>query len=159
MLIAGAGHIGQALCRLAFDLDFDVAVLDDRDDLLERFIPDPARRVVGPIDETIVAEPIDDGTYIVIVTRGHRHDEQVLKAVAGQPARYIGMIGSRRKVKLTFDELRLTGVPEEALQRVRAPIGLDIGSVTVNELALAIAAQLVEARRAGYRSPVREVSL
>ena len=67
-----------------------------------------ARRVAGPIDETIVAEPIDDGTYIVIVTRGHRHDEQVLKAVAVQPARYIGMIGSRRKVKLTFDELRVT---------------------------------------------------
>jgi xanthine dehydrogenase accessory factor len=155
LLIAGAGHIGQALCRLAFDLDFDVAVFDDRHDLLERFIPDPARRVVGPIDETIVAEPIDDGTYIVIVTRGHRHDEQVLKAVAGQPARYLGMIGSRRKVKLTFDELRVTGVPEEALQRVQAPIGLDIGSVTVNELALAIAAQLVEARRANHRSPVR----
>jgi xanthine dehydrogenase accessory factor len=93
--------------------------------------------------------------YIVIVTRGHRHDEQVLKAVAGQPAKYIGMIGSRRKVKLTFDELRVTGVPEKTLQRVRAPIGLAIGSVTVNELALAIAAQLVEARRANYRSPVR----
>jgi xanthine dehydrogenase accessory factor len=155
LLIAGAGHIGQALCRLAFDLDFDVAVFDDRQDMLERFIPDPARRVAGPIDQTIVAEPIDDGTYIVIVTRGHRHDEQVLKAVAGQPARYIGMIGSRRKVKLTFDELRTTGVAEEALRKVRAPIGLDIGSVTVNEVALAIAGQLVEARRADYRSPVR----
>jgi xanthine dehydrogenase accessory factor len=142
LLIAGAGHIGQALCRLAFDLDFDVTVFDDRHDLLERFIPDPARRVVGPIDEMIVDEPIDDGTYIVIVTRGHRHDEQVLKAVAGQPAKYIGMIGSRRKVKLTFDELRVTGVPEKTL-------------LTVNELALAIAAQLVEARRANYRSPVR----
>jgi xanthine dehydrogenase accessory factor len=155
LLIAGAGHVGQAVCRLALDLDFDVAVFDDRHDLLERYIPDPARRVAGPMHETMAQQPIDGGTYIVIVTRGHRHDEQVLGAVAEQPARYIGMIGSRRKVKLTFDELRAAGVSEEALQRVRAPIGLDIGSVTVNEVALAIAAQLVEARRADYRSPVQ----
>jgi xanthine dehydrogenase accessory factor len=155
LLIAGAGHIGQALCGLALELDFDVAVFDDRPDLLDRFIPDPARRVTGAIDEMIRAQPIDDGTYIVIVTRGHRHDEKVLGAVAELPARYIGMIGSRRKVKLTFDELAAAGVPEAALQRVRAPIGLDIGSVTVTELALAIAGQLVEARRADYHSPVR----
>jgi xanthine dehydrogenase accessory factor len=155
LLIAGAGHIGQALCRLALDLDFDVVVFDDRSDLLERFIPDPVRRVTGPIDETILAQLIDGGTYIVIATRGHRHDGKVLKAVAGQPARYIGMIGSRRKVKLTFDELREAGISEEALAQVRAPVGLDIGSVTVNELALAIAAQLVEVRRADYCIPVQ----
>jgi xanthine dehydrogenase accessory factor len=155
LFIAGAGHVGQAACRLALDLDFDVVVFDDRPDLLERSIPDPARRVVGPMHETILAQPIDAGTYIVIVTRGHRHDEQVLKAVIDQPAGYIGMIGSRRKVKLTFDELRAAGVSNEALERVRAPIGLDIGSVTVNEVALSIAAQLTEVRRAGYRSPVR----
>jgi xanthine dehydrogenase accessory factor len=155
LLIAGAGHVGQAVCRLALDLDFDVAVFDDRPELLDRFIPDPARRVIGPMHERMPQQPIDDGTYIVIVTRGHRHDEQVLHAVAEKPARYIGMIGSRRKVKLTFEELRSAGVSEEALKRVRAPIGLDIGSVTVNEVALAIAAQLVEARRADYRSPVR----
>jgi xanthine dehydrogenase accessory factor len=155
LLIAGAGHVGQALCRMALDLDFDVAVFDDRPDLLERFIPDPARRVIGPIDDEIQKQPIDDGTYIVIVTRGHRHDEKVLKAVAEKPARYIGMIGSRRKVKLTFDELQAAGISEEALKRVHAPIGLDIGSVTVNEVALAIAGQLVEARRADYHSPVR----
>lgn len=155
LLIAGAGHIGRALCRLALEVDFDVAVFDERPGLLERYISDSARRVAGPIHETIVGEPIDHETYIVIVTRGHRHDEQVLKAVAERPARYIGMIGSPRKVKLTLDELREAGVSEEALERVRAPIGLDIGSVTVSEIALSIAAQLVEVRRADYRSPVR----
>jgi xanthine dehydrogenase accessory factor len=155
LLIAGAGHVGQAVCRLALDLDFDVVVFDDRAELLERFIPDPARRVIGSMPERMLQQPIDGGTYIVIVTRGHRHDEEVLQAVAEQPARYIGMIGSRRKVKLTFDELRAAGVSQEALKRVQAPIGLDIGSVTVNEVALAIAAQLVEARRADYCSPVR----
>jgi xanthine dehydrogenase accessory factor len=155
LLIAGAGHVGQAVCRLALDMDFDVAVFDDRADLLQRSIPDPARRVGGPIDESIAAHPIDGGTYIVIVTRGHRHDQRVLKAVAQMPARYIGMIGSRRKVKLTFDELRAQGVPDEALARVRAPIGLDIGGVTVNEIALSIVGQVIESRRADYRSPVR----
>ena len=155
LLIAGAGHIGQALCRLALELDFDVTTFDDRADMLDRFIPDPARRVAGPIHETMLRASIDRETYIVIVTRGHRHDEQVLKAVAEQPARYIGMIGSRRKVKVVFDGLRAAGIPEEALRRIRAPVGLDLGSVTVSEIALSIAAQLVEVRRDGYHSPVR----
>jgi xanthine dehydrogenase accessory factor len=154
LLIAGAGHIGQALCRFALELDFDVAAFDDRVDLLTRFIPDPAHRMVGPIHEMILQQPIDDHTYIVIVTRGHRHDGKVLKAVVEQPAKYIGLIGSQRKVQLTFDELREAGVPQPALQRVRAPIGLDIGAVTVTEIALAIAAQLVEARRDGFSNPV-----
>ncbi len=155
LLIAGAGHIGQALCRLALELDFDVTAFDDRPDMLDRFIPDPARRVAGPIHETIPRVSIDRETYIVIVTRGHRHDEQVLEAVAAQPARYIGMIGSRRKVKVVFDDLRAAGLSDEALRRVHAPVGLDLGSVTVSEIALSIAAQLVEVRRDGYRSPVR----
>jgi xanthine dehydrogenase accessory factor len=155
LLIAGAGHIGRALCRQALELDFDIAAFDDRHDLLERFIPDPVRRVAGPIHETMLRESIDDGTYIVIVTRGHRHDERVLRAVAEQPARYIGMIGSRRKVNVVFDDLRAAGVPDEALRRVRAPIGLDLGSVTPGEIALSIAAELVKVRREEYRSPVR----
>ena len=155
LFIAGAGHIGQALCSLALQLDFDVTTFDDRTDLLQRFIPEPARRVPGPIQEMMLRESIDRETYIVIVTRGHRHDEQVLKAVAAQPARYIGMIGSRRKVKVVFDDLRAVGLSDEALRRVHAPVGLDLGSVTVSEIALSIAAQLVEVRRDGYRSPVR----
>jgi xanthine dehydrogenase accessory factor len=155
LFIAGAGHIGRALACLAHELDFDVTAFDDREDLLERYIADPVRRVAGPIHETILRESIDGETYIVIVTRGHRHDEQVLKAVAELPARYIGMIGSRRKVKVVFDDLRAAGLSEETLQRVRAPVGLDLGSVTVSEIALSIAAQLVEVRRDDYRSPVR----
>lgn len=155
LLVAGAGHIGGAVCRLALDLGFDVAGFDDRADLLERSFAPPARAVTGPIHETILREAIDADTYIVIVTRGHRHDEQVLHAVAETPARFIGMIGSRRKVKLIFDDLLDAGVPEAALRRVRAPIGLDINSVTVNEIALSIAAELTQVRRADHRSPVR----
>ena len=155
LLIAGAGHIGRALCRLALELDFDVTAFDDRADLLERCFPDPARRVEGAIHETILREAIDGQTYIVIVTRGHRHDAEVLQAVAEQPARYIGMIGSRRKVQVVTDELRADGISEEAIGRVQAPVGLSIGAVTPDEIALSIAAQLVEVRRDGYRSPVR----
>ena len=154
LYVAGAGHIGAALCRYALDLDFDVFAFDDRHDVMEKLIPARAHRVVGPIEERIVQYPIDDATYIVIVTRGHRHDERVLAAVVNSPARYLGMIGSRRKVKLTFDDLHAGGVGEEALARVRAPIGLDINAVTVNEIALSIAAQLVQTRRIDHEPPV-----
>ncbi len=147
LLIAGAGHIGGALSEIAVNLDFQVTVFDDRDDLIKRMVHDGARRVVGAMNETILDEPIDNGTYIVVVTRGHRHDQRVLRAVVEKPAKYIGMIGSRRKIKLTFDNLRAEGVSDAALARVHAPIGLDIGAVTVNEIALAIASQLVEVRR------------
>jgi xanthine dehydrogenase accessory factor len=154
LLIAGAGHISQALAPLALSLDFDVAVFDDRADLLERFFTDPVRRIAGPIDDMIAAEALDEDTSIVIVTRGHRHDAQVLRAVAERDAGYVGMIGSRRKVKLTMDELREDGVADSALERVHAPVGLAIGAVTVNEIALSIAAQLVETRRQLRPDPV-----
>lgn len=157
LYIAGAGHIGQALTRYALDLDFEVSVFDDRADLLAHFIPEPATRVAGAIEKTMLQRPIDDETYIVIVTRGHRHDEKVLKAIAEAPSRYVGMIGSRRKVKVIFDDLRDLGISDDILARVRAPIGLDIGSVTVNEIAMSIAAELVQVRRSDHRSPVTEV--
>lgn len=157
LYIAGAGHIGQALTRYGLDLDFEVSVFDDRADLLDHFIPEPATRVSGAIEKTMLERPIDHETYIVIVTRGHRHDEKVLKAIAEAPARYVGMIGSRRKVKVIFDDLRDLGISEDVLARVRAPIGLEIGSVTVNEIAMSIAAEIVQVRRSDHRSPVTEV--
>lgn len=152
LLIAGAGHIGVELARQAVRLDFDVRVFDDRADLLsaERF-RDPIGRVVGPIEKCLVAESISENTYVVIVTRGHKHDEQALQAVIGSPARYIGMIGSRRKCKLIFDDLAATGVARERLERVHAPIGLPIDAVTVPEIAISIVAQLIETRRKGRR--------
>lgn len=155
LLIAGAGHIGSAVARMALAVDFDVSVFDDRSDLLERFIAPPARRVCGPIHEKIIDGPIDGHTYIVIVTRGHKHDEQALESVASSGARYIGMIGSRRKVKLILDDLIERGVSEETLMRVHAPIGIDIGSVTVPEIAVSIVAELIAVRRRDH-APVVE---
>jgi len=152
LLIAGAGHIGQAVARLAAALDFDVAVLDDRADLLERLAP-AVRIVCGPIARRLADTPMNPHTFCVIVTRGHRHDAQALAAVLdrraeGEAPGYVGMIGSRRKVALTFEELEERGIPRDRLDSVRAPIGLPIGAETVEEIALSIAAQLVEARAA-----------
>ena len=148
LYIAGAGHVGQALARLAITLDFEVTLFDDRADLLERLAPDGAQRRSGPIAEQLNQAEIDDRTHCVIVTRGHRHDEQALAAVVNRGARYVGMIGSRRKVKLIFDDLREQGVDEDALGCVHAPIGLDINAVSVEEIAVSIAAELVQVRRA-----------
>lgn len=148
LLIAGAGHVGCELAKLAVALDFEVTVIDDRADLFRPDrIPAPIRTVVGDIEKTLREQVIDENTYVVIVTRGHNHDEQALHAVIDQPARYIGMIGSRRKVKLIFDDLIALGVSRERLERVHAPIGLSIGAVTVPEIAVSIVAQLIETRR------------
>ncbi|HUN81412.1 MAG TPA: XdhC family protein, partial [Phycisphaerae bacterium] len=121
---------------------------DDRADMMgpER-LPPPIRPVVGDIEKTLRALPIDSNSFVVIVTRGHNRDEQALHAVIDSPARYIGMIGSRRKVKLIFDDLEALGVDRTRLASVHAPIGLSIGAVTVPEIAMSIVGQLIEVRR------------
>jgi xanthine dehydrogenase accessory factor len=149
LYIAGAGHISRVIADLAVSLQFEVDVIDDRSQYAnQRRFPEPVRTHVGNIAKTLKSLPVDGDTYIVIVTRGHKHDEAALRAVIDAPAKYIGMIGSRRKVKVIFDDLRHTGVPDEQLAKVHAPVGLDIGAVTVDEIGLSIAAQLVQVRRA-----------
>ena len=149
LLIVGAGHISRVLARMMLPLGFDVGVIDDRADYAnaDRF-PPPMRTTVGDMEATLESLAIDANTFVVIVTRGHKHDEQALQAVVESPAGYIGMIGSRRKVKVVFDDLRRRGVEPSALDRIHAPIGLDIHAVTTDEIALSIGAQLVSVRRA-----------
>ncbi len=148
LLIAGAGHIGQAVARLAVDLGFHVVVIDDRAEFTApaRF-PAAVELRVGDIGHTLRDFPLDADCYVVIVTRGHRHDQQALGAVIRRPARYIGMIASRRKAQLILHELAAAGVPADQVERVRSPIGLPIGAVTVTEIAVSIAAELVSFRR------------
>jgi xanthine dehydrogenase accessory factor len=163
LYIAGAGHVGQALARLGRQLEFDVTLFDDRVDLLEQITApgdsskNGVTRQSGDIAESLGAAPVDHSTFCVIVTRGHRHDEQVLEALVGRGAAYVGMIGSRRKVKLIFDDLRERGVAQEHLDVVHAPIGLDIGAISVEEIALAIAAQLVQIRRTHQQTLIETV--
>jgi len=155
LLVAGAGHISRVIANLVVPLGFDVHVVDDRSEYAnERRFPEPVRTHVGDIAETLKALPIDGSTYIVIVTRGHNHDEAALGAVLDAPAKYIGMIGSRRKIKVIFDDLRHAGASDEQLARVHAPIGLDIGAVTTDEIGVSIAAELVRVRRALRRKAV-----
>jgi xanthine dehydrogenase accessory factor len=148
LIIAGAGHVGQALAAIASPLDFSVSVIDDRGDCAsaDRF-PQAQQCIVGEIEDELRAFPIDASTYIVIVTRGHRHDGHALSAVVDSPAKYIGLIGSRRKVLTIFQDLLSQGVSMEKLSRVHAPIGLELGAVTVPEIAVSIAAELVAVRR------------
>jgi len=160
LLIAGAGHVGQALGELAARLDFDVIVIDDRADFAsEQRFPHARQRIVGDIEAELRKVPIDAGTYVVIVTRGHRHDGQALHAVIDSPARYIGLIGSKAKIKLIFDDLVARGVSPQQLLRVHAPIGLSIGAVSVPEIAVSIAAELIAVRRGRENTPALPMRL
>ncbi|MFO0868345.1 MAG: XdhC family protein [Pirellulales bacterium] len=150
LVIVGGGHVGKAVAELAADLDFAVWIVDDRADYAsaERF-PRAERRCHGPLDQVLPALEITADTYCLIVTRGHSHDEEALYFLADRGARYVGLIGSRRKIRLIFDDLKNEGIPVEKLRQVHAPVGLDIGSQTVSEIAVSICAELVAHRNLG----------
>lgn len=149
LFVVGGGHVGQAVARLAADVDFDIWVLDDRAAYAsrERF-PAARRLIVGDIGAELqqLAAHIDPSTYALIVTRGHAHDEEALYHLAPTRAGYVGMIGSKRKIKLIFEDLAARGINREVLQRVHAPLGLAIGSQTVPEIAVSIVAELIACR-------------
>jgi len=152
LLIVGAGHVGQATAALAAQVDFDICVLDDRRQFAcpERF-PTAREIHVGPIEATLDSLAITPSTYALIVTRGHGHDEEALERLAPTRAGYVGLIGSRRKIRLILNSLLEKGVPREALLRVSAPVGIDIGSRTVPEIAVSIVAELIAWRNTGRR--------
>jgi xanthine dehydrogenase accessory factor len=152
LLIVGGGHVGQAVARLAADVDFDICVLDDREHYVnrERF-PAARRIVIGDIGRALqqLAIEITPATYCLIVTRGHAHDEEALYHLANTPAGYVGMIGSKRKIRLIFEDLVAKGISEETLKKVHAPLGFSIGSQTVPEIAVSIVAELIACRNLG----------
>lgn len=153
--IAGAGHVGRALARHASACEFEVTVVDDRGDLNSPdHIPWAEHHLVGDIAELLGARDYGPEDYIVIVTRGHRHDGDALRAVLRSGAAYLGLIGSRRKIKLIGDGLQEEGsATADELARVYAPIGLDIGAVTVDEIAVCITAELIAVRRGKLTEP------
>jgi xanthine dehydrogenase accessory factor len=160
LVIAGAGHVGLALARIARQLDFHITVIDDRPDYAtaQRF-PD-ARCVVGDIEQELSKLTIDEHTYIVIVTRGHKHDAGALAAVINSPARYLGLIGSKTKIRSILKTLFEQGIAREKLAQVHAPIGYQIGAVTPAEIAVSIAAELIAVRhdRAEKPAPAMKVT-
>jgi xanthine dehydrogenase accessory factor len=148
LYIFGAGHVAVNLCKTASNAGFDPIVVDDRSSYAttERF---PSAREVHALefDEAIKQLDPNENSYIVIVTRGHRDDMRILRWAVQTPARYVGMIGSKRKVIEIFKTLQNEGMPAHLFESVRAPIGLDIGAVTPEEIAVAITAELIAIRR------------
>ena len=151
LLIAGGGHIGQALAAQALLVGFDVTVIDDRPEFTDRALfPEGVRLHCGDIAATLAGDDAGDDTYVVIVTRGHQHDAEALRACIRKPAAYVGMIGSRRKVALVRESFIRSGLATaEEFDAVHAPIGLDIGAETVPEIAASILAELIAVRRGG----------
>jgi xanthine dehydrogenase accessory factor len=148
LYIFGGGHIALALTKMGKLCGFKIAVIDDRAEFAqaERF---PQAEVVLAEDFTksFARLKIDKSSYIVIVTHGHQHDEVVLEWAVGTPAKYIGMIGSRTKNETIYSHLRARGISKEQLDRVHAPIGLEIGAQTPEEIAVSILAEVIKARR------------
>jgi len=149
-VVFGGGHISQPLVQMLSLLDFVVTVVDDR--------PEFANQIRFPTADTVICEnfhqalaqlEIDEQTAVIIVTRGHKYDMECLRATMESKARYLGMIGSKRRVKEIFDMFREEGVPEELIRRVKAPIGLDIKGETPAEIAVSIVAEVIGVFRGG----------
>ena len=143
LFIIGAGHVGFHLAKIASDVGFRIQVVDDRDKFAntERF--PGASVVVEPIPEWLHRAEIPPTSYVVVVTRGHQHDLDAMRALAARDLKYLGLIGSRAKVARIYDALLEEGMPPECLQRVHSPIGLEIGAVTPAEIAVSILAELI----------------
>ena len=144
LFVFGAGHVGYFVGRMAHEVGFRVHVVDDREKFAsrERFGGD-IDVVVEDIPAWLGAKRLPATAYAVIVTRGHRHDLDALRALTASPLRYLGLIGSKAKVKRIFDALLEEGMAPDRLQNVYAPIGLDIGAITPQEIAVSIVAELV----------------
>ncbi|MCL6610081.1 MAG: XdhC family protein [Peptococcaceae bacterium] len=157
LVILGGGHIALHLARVGKMLGYLVTVADDRPDFASPARFPEADRVVC-CDFTRITERLTFGprSSVVIVTRGHRHDLDCLRQVIGRPVAYLGMIGSRRKIRQVRQQLAEEGVPERQLDAVHMPIGLDIGAQTPAEIAVSIAAELIMERRGGAARPLRE---
>jgi xanthine dehydrogenase accessory factor len=158
LIIAGAGYVAQALARLAARLDLRTIVVDDRRDLADPAVfGETAQLTFGDIPQTLHELEPDENSYVVVVTRGHHLDAEVLRAALETRAAYIGMIGSPSKVKNIFKSLLQQGYSRETLARVHAPIGLDIGAETPDEIALSIAAEIVMQRRQASGASLKSV--
>jgi xanthine dehydrogenase accessory factor len=147
--VFGAGHISKSLCKIAGMAGFATTVIDDRDSFAnrERF-PDVDDVFAGEYEEVFPKLNVNENSFLVIVTRGHRDDMRVLHWAIGTNARYIAMIGSKRKVIGVVKELEKQGVPASAFERIFAPMGFEIGAVTPEEIAISVVAEMIACRRA-----------
>ncbi|HEX5726487.1 MAG TPA: XdhC family protein, partial [Longimicrobiaceae bacterium] len=159
LVVVGAGHIARPLCRIGALLGYRVTVLDDRPEFAtrERF-PEAAEVRQADFSDPFRGVRIGPGTHLVLVTRGHKYDFEALRDVLRRPGApaYVGMVGSRRRTRAALAQLAREGIAPERLRAVHAPVGLDIGAETPEEIAVAIAAELVRVRRGGTGEPLRD---
>jgi xanthine dehydrogenase accessory factor len=157
--IFGAGHISKSLAQVAGLAGFATIIVDDRESFANRGrFPDADEIHAGEYEQIFPNLAVTESSYLVIVTRGHRDDMRVLRWAVTTPARYVAMVGSKRKVIAVIKELEKEGIPREAFERLHAPMGLDIGAVTPEEIAVSVVAEMIAARRAP-ESDWRELSL
>ena len=158
LVVCGAGHVGASLARLAAFTGYRTTLIDDRADFLkrDRFPEREIDLVVADDWSSAVREAIGNGrgVSVAVVTRGHNEDERCMHAVVRASPDYVGLIGSKRRTSIVIDRLRESGVSNEQLKNIRAPIGLDIGAVSPEEVALAIMAEIVAERRGGAGTPL-----
>jgi len=148
VFVFGAGHVGAAIARAAAAAGFRVVVIDDRPEYADASRFDAGVAVLAADIETALARyPLASADAVVIATRGHRNDALILERVAASPAGYVGLLGSRRKKIVVTKGLKAAGVPAKSLQRVRVPVGLPIGAVTPEEIAVSVVAELIGWRR------------
>ena len=157
-IILGGGHISQPLVQILSILEYEITVVDDRPEFANpgRF-PGAKQVVCNSFDNVLQEMEPDDKTAVIIVTRGHKYDLDCLRSVIGTRAGYIGMIGSRRKVEATIQVLQQEGVAKHLLDRVRAPIGLDLGGQSPGEIAVSIAAEVVATFKGGSCLPLSDL--
>lgn len=158
-LIFGAGHISKSLSKVATLAGFESVVIDNREAFAnkERF-PEAAEVISDEYESVFPGLNVNSTTYIVIVTRGHRDDMRVLRWAVSTPAKYIAMIGSKRKTIATIHELQKEGFPRELFERIYAPMGLEIGAVTPEEIAVSVVAEMIAVRRAPKDEAWRSVA-
>ena len=161
IVVCGAGHVGASLARLAHAIGYRVTLIDDRADFVARSrFPESEIELVAAGDgwTSAVRDAVGKGrgVSVAVVTRGHNEDEECLRAVVAARPDYVGMIGSRRRTNIVLERLRETGVDEDILREVRAPVGLDIGAVSPEEVALAVLAEIVAKRRGGTGKPLSD---
>lgn len=160
LVICGAGHVGAALAKLARLVGYSTTLIDDRADFVkrERFQDEGIELVAAEDWTSAVRQAIGAGrgVSVAVVTRGHNEDEECLRAVVSARPDYVGLIGSRRRTNIVLERLRQTGADEDLLREVRAPIGLDIGAVSPEEVALSILAEIIAERRGGTGAGLSE---
>lgn len=146
--IFGAGHISKSLSKVANLAGFETVIVDDREAFANRDrFPEAVNVCAGEYEEVFPQLNVRDTSYLIIVTRGHRDDMRVLRWALGTPARYISMIGSKRKTISVMKELEKEGIPRESFDRLFAPMGLEIGAVSPEEIAVSVVAEMIAVRR------------